>query len=629
MLPINNIEKQVNEYLLKQSHLDILRFITCGSVDDGKSTLIGRMLFEAKKIFEDQIDSLKNESKKNNNLNGEIDFSLLVDGLAAEREQGITIDVAYRFFSTDNRKFIVLDTPGHEQYTRNMATGASNADAAVILIDARYGMLPQTKRHSIICSSLGIENVALAINKMDLVDYSYDVFNRIVKEYLLFAGQLNFKSITPIPISALYGDNITNSSIKSSWFEGPTLIKFLENVTVKKAYFDRPFRMPVQWVNRPSSNFRGFSGMVESGRIEVGQKIKILPSGNTANIKDILLYKESLKKADVGQSITLTLDREIDISRGDVIASQEVPLDISDQFEVEIVWLNEYSGYSGRSYLMKLGRSIVNAQITNIKYKLNINTFEKLSSNSLDINDLACITIKTDRPIPFEKYKDCPALGGLILIDRMNNQTLAAGMIKFSLRRAKNIYKHLLDIDKIARRNLNNHTSKVIWFTGLSGSGKSTIANALEKKLHVKGIRTFILDGDNIRHGLNKDLGFTNADRIENIRRISEVARLLVDAGIVTITSFISPFRKERQMARELFDDSEFVEIFVDTPLDIAESRDPKGLYKKARKGEIPNFTGIDSPYEVPEKPDIIVKTEIESLDLIIEKIITKINLNL
>ncbi len=618
---------QVDQYIEKQATLDTLRFITCGSVDDGKSTLIGRLLYEAQMIFDDQIIALKNDSKNNPVESSNINFALLVDGLASEREQGITIDVAYRFFSTDRRKFIVADTPGHEQYTRNMVTGASTADAAVILIDARQGVVKQTRRHSIICSKLGIKNIILAINKMDLIDYSESLFSKIDLNYKQFSKNLNFKSITSIPISALIGDNILKRSKKTEWFQGPTLVSFLETVDTRKSLLKYPFRLPIQWVNRPNDKFRGFSGTVEAGKAEIGQSIRVLPSGETANLKDIILYKDKLNKTEVGQAITVTLDREVDVSRGDVIISSDDSLEISDQFEIEIIWMDQDPGYSGRSYLLKIGTSLVNAQITNIKCKININNLEKLSTNKLELNDLGIITLKTNKPITFEKYQDCSGMGSLILIDRLNNRTVAAGMIKFVLRRAKNIHKYKLDIDKSARHILNGHTSKVLWLTGLSGSGKSTIANAIEKALFNRGVRTYVLDGDNVRHGLNKDLGFRDADRVENIRRISEVAKLMVDAGILVITSFISPFRAERQMARDMFDKGDFIEIFVDTPIEVAEQRDPKGLYKKARKGELPNFTGIDSPYEKPEKPEILVSTNTETLENIVKNIISRIGI--
>lgn len=622
-----NSIKSINDYLSVQAGLGMLRFITCGSVDDGKSTLIGRMLYEAKMVFEDQIASLKNDSKKVGTLGNKIDFALLVDGLSAEREQGITIDVAYRFFSTDRRKFIVADTPGHEQYTRNMVTAASTAGVAVILIDARQGILVQTRRHSIICSALGIRKVVLAINKMDLVDYSKEIFEQIVLDYTAFAEGLNFTSITPIPMSALTGENVIERSKLSDWFQGPTLMGFLETVEIGVEEVLKPLRFPVQWVNRPNMNFRGYSGTIEAGRLEVGHEIQILPSGKKAKVKKIILFKDDLMKAEPGQAVTITLDREVDLSRGDVIVDANYPCQISDQFEVMLVWMNQEPGYIGRSYLMKIGASVINTQITSIKHIININTFEKISAKHLDLNDLSIVTLKTDRVIAYETYKDCTGMGGLILIDRISNQTVAGGMIEFALRRASNIHKHELDINKDARRILNGHTSKVIWFTGLSGSGKSTIANALEKKLYGQGIRTYILDGDNIRQGLTQDLGFSDADRIENIRRISEVAKLMVDAGILVLTAFISPFRNERQMARDLFEEGDFVEVYVETPLEVVELRDPKGLYRKARAGQIPNFTGIDSPYEKPYDPEITVSTKIDNVDVIVSKILKKIML--
>jgi bifunctional enzyme CysN/CysC len=619
--------ERVNQYLDEQANLDTLRFITCGSVDDGKSTLIGRMLYEAQLIFEDQVASLQNDSKKMGTQGGDIDFALLVDGLASEREQGITIDVAYRFFSTDRRKFIVADTPGHEQYTRNMVTGASTADVAVILIDARQGVLPQTRRHSMICSALGIKNVVIAINKMDLVEYSRETFDRIFDDYTQFASQLEFDEITAIPMSALKGDNIIERSSHMHWYQGPTLLGFLETVDPRLTRINQPLRFPVQWVNRPNLDFRGFSGTVESGTAEVGQSIRVLPSGATAKIKDIILFEDHLDKAEAGQAVTLTLDTEIDASRGDVIVASDAPCEVADQFEINCVWMDQAPGYIGRSFWLKLGTTQVNARITDIKHKVNINTFEHLSAAQLELNDLSVVTIKTDRPIAFERYQDCAPMGALILIDRMSNQTVAAGMIAFALRRSSNVHRQQLEIDKNARRTLNGHTSRVLWFTGLSGSGKSTIANALEKELHAQGIRTYVLDGDNVRHGLNSDLGFTDADRVENIRRIGEVAKLMVDAGIVVLTAFISPFRAEREMVRNLFEDGEFVEIFVDTPLEVAETRDPKGLYKKARLGEIPNFTGIGSPYEVPERPDIRIDTKTESVERIVKRLIKELDL--
>ncbi len=615
--------RQVVSYLRTQSSIDTLRFITCGSVDDGKSTLIGRMLYEAHMIFEDQIQLLKKDSKKKNIQDDTIDFSLLVDGLAAEREQGITIDVAYRFFSTEKRKFIVADTPGHEQYTRNMVTGASNAEVAIILINANKGVLDQTRRHSVICSVLGIKNIILAINKMDNVEYKEITFNKIVENYISFSKQLDFDNITAIPVSALKGDNVVDRSNNTKWYNGPTLLGMLEIIDAQVQKKNQPFRFPVQMVNRSVSNFRGYMGTLASGELNKGQEIKVLPSGEKAKIKDIILYKKSLQSAVVGQSITITVNREIDISRGDVIVSATEPCELSDQFQLKLFWMENEPGYVGRSYLMKIGTMLVNAQITQIKHKISINTFEYLSVSKLEFNELYLITIKTDRLIPYEKYKICPDLGGLILIDRISNQTVAVGMIEFALRRAKNLHLQKMDIDKKARQKMNGYKSKVLWFTGLSGSGKSTISNAIEIALFKKGMRTYILDGDNIRHGLNKDLGFSNADRIENIRRIAEVAKLMVDAGIFVITSFISPFKVERQMARNMFESDEFIEIYIDVPLDIAEARDPKGLYAKARKGELKNFTGLDSPYEPPENPEIKIDTVNNSIEEIVKQILS------
>ena len=621
-----NAVERVDQHLAEQASLDTLRFITCGSVDDGKSTLIGRMLFEAQMIFEDQVASLQSDSKKMGTQGGDIDFALLVDGLASEREQGITIDVAYRFFATDRRKFIVADTPGHEQYTRNMVTGASTADVAVILIDARQGVLTQTRRHSMICSALGIKQVVIAINKMDLVDYRQDVFDRILEDYQAFAKDLQFTEMTAIPMSALKGDNIIERSSHMHWYQGPTLLGLLETVDSRATRVNHALRFPVQWVNRPNLDFRGFSGTIEAGTAIVGQSIRVLPSGATAKIQGIVLFEDHLESAEAGQAVTLTLDTEIDASRGDVIVAADAPCEVSDQFEVNLVWMDQEPGYRGRSVWLKLGTTQVNAHITAIKHKININTFEHMAATQLELNDLSVVTVKTDRPIAFERYQDCAPMGAFILIDRMSNHTVAAGMIEFALRRAKNVHRQKLEVGKAARRTLNGHTSRVLWFTGLSGSGKSTIANALEKALHAQGIRTYVLDGDNVRHGLNSDLGFTDADRVENIRRIGEVAKLMVDAGVVVLTAFISPFRAERDMVRGLFEEGEFVEIFVDTPLAVAEVRDPKGLYQKARRGEIPNFTGIGSPYEAPLHPDVHIHTEHESVEETVSRLLAELS---
>lgn len=612
----------IDEYLESQAKLDLLRFITCGSVDDGKSTLIGRMLYEAQLIFEDQVAALRNESKTQGTQDGDIDFALLVDGLAAEREQGITIDVAYRFFSTEHRKFIVADTPGHEQYTRNMATGASTADVAVILVDATQGVLTQTRRHSFICSLLGIKHVALAVNKMDLIDFDQTTFEDIVTEYLAFAEQLSFEQIIPIPLSALKGDNVVERSEKTTWYTGPTLIGYLETVEAHRASEHDNFRMPVQWVNRPDRNFRGFSGTVVAGAVKPGDEVRILPSGETARISEIVLYTDQLEEAKTDQAVTVTLDREVDCSRGDIIVAAQNPVEVADQFEANIVWMDQEAGHHGRAYWLKTATTRVNATVSDIKFKYNINTLEHLSSKELMLNDIGVTTLTLDRAIPFEPYSDNHSLGSFVLIDRYTNATVAAGMFNFALRRAKNIHAQKLDVDRTAREVLNGHKSRVLWFTGLSGSGKSSIADALEQTLHRRGIRTYILDGDNVRHGLNQDLGFSEADRIENIRRVAEVSRLMVDAGLVVLTSFISPFRAERDMARRLFADGEFIEIHVDTPLEEAEKRDVKGLYAKARRGELPNFTGIDSPYEAPVSPEIRLNAGEDSIDQCVQQIL-------
>ncbi len=614
--------EKIEDYLAQQAKLDLLRFITCGSVDDGKSTLIGRMLFEAQMIFEDQVTALRADSKKHGTQGDDIDFALLVDGLAAEREQGITIDVAYRFFNTDRRKFIVADTPGHEQYTRNMVTGASTADVAVILVDATQGVLTQTRRHSFIASLLGIKHVVLAVNKMDLVDFDRQVFLDIVDSYQEFANNLKFKSITEIPLSALKGDNVIERSSQTSWYSGPTLLGYLETVEVGKSQMEHAFRFPVQWVNRPNSEFRGYSGTVVAGSIAKGDPVRILPSGEVANVEEIVLYKMNLDKAIADQAVTITLDRDIDVSRGDVLVTADDPCEVSDQFEASLVWMDQEQGFTGRSYWLVMGTARVNATITDIKFKYNINTFEQLSTRELALNEIAEVTLSLDKAVPYESYQSCKAMGAFVLIDRYSHATVGAGMVNFALRRAQNVHRQALVIDKKARAKLNGHEGKVIWFTGLSGSGKSTVANALEQSLHGQGIRTYILDGDNVRHGLNKDLGFTDADRVENIRRIAEVAKLMVDAGLVVLTSFISPFRSERDMARELFEPGEFVEIYVNVSLETAERRDPKGLYKKARRGELPNFTGVDSNYEPPENPELILSTDELSVEECVKEIL-------
>ena len=608
-------QAKIDAYLAAQSQLDLLRFITCGSVDDGKSTLIGRMLYEAQLIFEDQVTALQTDSKKMGTQGGDIDFALLVDGLAAEREQGITIDVAYRFFNTDKRKFIVADTPGHEQYTRNMVTGASTADVAIILVDASQGILTQTRRHSFIASLLGIEHVVLAVNKMDLMDYAAAPFQAICDEYEALRTHFAFKSVTPIPMSALKGDNVIERSGQMSWYQGPTLLGFLETVDIRARLTQHGFRLPVQWVNRPNADFRGFSGTVVAGSIRPGDAIRALPSGQLATVERVVLFDQDLDQALTDQAVTLTLDTEIDLSRGDLIVSADSPCEVSDQFEAELVWMDQDAGYIGRSYRLQLGTSQVNASLSSIKFKYDVNTFEHLTGRSLALNEIANVQITLDTAIPFEAYADCPALGAFVLIDRYSNATVAAGMIRFALRRASNVHRQALSIDRPAREKLAGHRGRVVWLTGLSGAGKSTIASAAEQLLHDQGLRTYILDGDNVRHGLSKDLGFTVADRVENIRRIAEVAKLMVDAGIIVLTAFISPFRAERDMAKSLFTPEDFLEIFVDTPLAVAEARDPKGLYKKARRGELPNFTGIDSDYEPPMQPDLRLNTDDRSVD--------------
>ena len=611
----------INQYLKEQASLDLLRFITCGSVDDGKSTLIGRMLYESQMIFDDQVASLKNDSKKHGTQGENIDFALLVDGLSAEREQGITIDVAYRFFSSSKRKFIVADTPGHEQYTRNMATGASTADLAILLIDARHGIMTQTKRHSFIVSLLGIKNVVLAINKMDLVNYDEKVFRKIEKEYKSFSQNLKFQNIQSIPISALKGDNIYQQSKSMKWFKEKTLFHFLETVKIKPQNSSN-FVLPVQQVNRPHLNFRGYSGTIASGDIKVGEEIVTIPSQQKAKIKEVYIGDKSIKSASFRDSVTLTLNKEIDISRGDVLCKKDSLVETADQFNVNMIWMAEEKCFPGRSYIAKTHNSSTGIKILGIKKLYNVNTLEHQPSKELQLNDVAEVTISLNKSIPYVNYQDNKFLGSMILIDPLTNQTIGVGMINFALRRAQNIHLQSLSINKELREKMNGHKGQVLWLTGLSGSGKSTIANALEKELYAEGKKTYILDGDNVRHGLNKDLGFTDKDRVENIRRVAEVARLMCDAGLIVITAFISPFRSEREMARSLFKKDEFKEIYISTPLKIAEKRDPKGLYKKARKGQIPNFTGIDSPYEKPSQPEIEIDTSKSTITESVKKII-------
>ena len=596
-------------YLAQQENKSFLRFLTCGSVDDGKSTLIGRLLYDSKLLFEDHLSALEKDSKKFGTDGDNIDFALLVDGLEAEREQGITIDVAYRFFATDKRKFIVADTPGHEQYTRNMATGASNSDLAVVLIDARKGVLTQSRRHSYICSLLGIRHIVLAVNKIDLVGFSQEIFDDIVRDYLSFAENLGFTSLVPIPISARYGDNVIARSPRMPWYDGPALLDHLNAVDVESDLAAKPFRMPVQWVNRPNLDFRGFSGTIASGTVETGDAVVVAGSGRTSRVSRIVTYDGDLQQAGAGEAVTICLADEIDVSRGDVLAPAASRPEVSDQFSAHMLWMAEDELLPGRQYLLKIGAKTVPAQVTELKHKVDVNTFEHLAAKTLQLNEVGFGNISLATPIAFDPYSDNRDTGGFILIDRFTNATVAAGMIAFGLRRATNVHWQALDVHKQARAGLNHQKPAVLWFTGLSGSGKSTIANLVEKALFAEGRHTYILDGDNVRHGLNRDLGFTDADRVENIRRVGEAAKLFVDAGLIVLVSFISPFRSERRMARELVGPSEFIEIFVDTPIEICMQRDPKGLYEKAVAGEIANFTGISSPYELPETAEITIKT--------------------
>jgi bifunctional enzyme CysN/CysC len=620
------IAQDIDAYLDVHQHKTMLRFITCGSVDDGKSTLIGRLLYDSKMIFEDQLEALQADSKRVGTQGGEIDFALLVDGLAAEREQGITIDVAYRFFATEKRKFIVADTPGHEQYTRNMVTGASTADLAVILIDARKGILTQTRRHSYLAHLIGIRNIVLAVNKMDLVGYDQAVFDKIVADYSAFAQSIGISAFTPIPISGFKGDNITARSENTPWYQGPTLMAHLESVEVDATTAAaKPFRMPVQWVNRPNLDFRGFAGLIASGSVKPGDAVRVLPSGKTSTISRIVTLDGDLDEAIAGQSVTLCFADEIDCSRGDVIAVADNPPEVSSQFEATIVWMDDEAMLPGRPYWLKIGTQSVSATVQAPKYVVNVNTMEHLAAKTLDLNAIGVAELATDKPITFEPYADNRTLGGFILIDKISNRTVAAGMLHFSLRRAQNVHWQATDIGREAHAALKNQVPRILWFTGLSGSGKSTIANEVEKRLALMNRHTFLLDGDNIRHGLNKDLGFTEADRIENIRRVGEVAKLMADAGLIVLTAFISPFRAEREMVREMLPDGEFIEIFVDTPLEVAEARDVKGLYKKARSGALKNFTGIDSPYEAPTSPEIRVNTVEMTPEEAAEHIIRKI----
>ncbi len=602
-------EADFEAYLRGLERKDLLRFITCGSVDDGKSSLIGRLLYESQLIYEDQLASLEADSRKVGTRGAEIDFALLVDGLAAEREQGITIDVAYRFFSTERRKFIVADTPGHEQYTRNMVTGASTADLAVILIDARKGVLTQTRRHSYIASLLGIRKVVLAVNKMDLVGYDQATFQAIVREYREFGARIGLTDIVAIPVSAVVGDNVIERSAATPWYSGPALLRQLEDVEIDSAGPARPFRMPVQWVNRPHQDFRGYAGQVASGTVRPGDRVRVLPSGRESTVQRVVTADGDLSQADAGQSVTLVLATEVDVSRGDVLCACDAPLEVASQFEATVVWMHEEPLLQGRQYLLKAGTRTVSATIAPVKYKVNVNTLDDVPAERLELNDIGVCELEFDRPIAFAPYAENRTLGGFILIDRLTNNTVGAGLLHFALRRSQNIHWQALDVDRNVRAAQKTQRGCVLWLTGLSGAGKSTIANLVDKRLVAAGRHTYVLDGDNVRHGLNKDLGFTAQDRVENIRRVAEVAKLMADAGLITLVSFISPFRSERRMARELMLPGEFLEVYVDTPLAVAEARDPKGLYRKARRGELSNFTGIDSPYEAPENAEIRIDT--------------------
>jgi bifunctional enzyme CysN/CysC len=609
--PADSAVEDLEQYLRSHADRTLLRFLTCGSVDDGKSTLIGRLLYESKLLYDDQLAALEADSKRLGAKEGELDFALLLDGLAAEREQGITIDVAYRYFSTDRRKFIVADTPGHEQYTRNMVTGASTADVAVILIDARKGVLTQTRRHSYLIALLGIRHVVLAINKLDLVGYSQSVFDRIADEYRAFAGSVGLADVVCIPLSAKKGDNVTVPSPNTPWYRGPTLLQFLETVEVGSDAESAPLRMPVQWVNRPDQHFRGFSGRIVGGALHKGERVRVVPSGKQSTVSRIVTKDGDLERAVTGQSITITLEDEIDISRGDLVCSADSPASVADQFEATVVWMSEDEMFPGRPYLLRIGSKCVGTTLAPPKYKVNVNSLEHLAAKTLHLNEIGVCNLNLDQAIAFDPYESNRDTGGFILIDRYSNETIGAGLLHFALRRSQNIHWQAIEINKEAHGRLKGHRPCVVWFTGLSGAGKSTIANLVEKKLHALGRHTYLLDGDNVRHGLNKDLGFTEADRVENIRRVAEVSRLMVDAGLIVLVSFISPFRAERRMARALVQEGEFCEVFVDTPLGVAELRDPKGLYKKARRGELQNFTGIDSPYEAPEQPEVRIDTTV------------------
>ncbi|AVQ08067.1 TPA: sulfate adenylyltransferase subunit CysN [Xanthomonas vasicola pv. zeae] len=607
----------IGAYLQQHESKPLLRFITCGSVDDGKSTLIGRLLYDSKRLFDDQLAVLESDSRRHGTQGEGIDYALLMDGLAAEREQGITIDVAYRYFDTDQRKFIVADCPGHEQYTRNMATGASTADVAVVLVDARKGLLAQTHRHSYIVSLLGIRHVVLAVNKMDLVDYDAQVFAAIADAYKTLAAQLGITDVQCIPLSALAGENLSSASTRMPWYSGPHLLQHLDTVQLEPPEAGSGLRLPVQWVNRPNAQFRGYAGTIAAGQVRVGDAVLVVPSGRRTQVASVLAANGEVSSARAGQAVTLTLRDEIDISRGDIIAAIDDPPEVADQFAAHLLWMDDAALLPGRPYWLKIGTRTVTASISEIKHKVDVNTQERLAAKRLELNEVGYCNLALDEPIAFSPYARNRVLGGFILIDRQSNATVAAGTLEFALRRAGNVHWQHLDVDRSARARIKGQAPRVLWFTGLSGAGKSTVANLVDKRLHSLGYHTFILDGDNVRHGLNRDLGFTDEDRVENIRRVAEVARLMADAGLIVLVSFISPFRAERQLARERFDQGEFVEVFVDVPLAVAEARDVKGLYRKARAGQIPNFTGIDSPYEAPETPEIHLHADGENVEVL------------